>query len=385
MQKPYLHNLTSLRGIAAILVAVLHFHFFLGPLMPYNNALLIDKFYLMVDLFFILSGFIMCYVYEDKFYFDVKKLDYKNFLIARLARIYPLHVLTLLAEILIFLFILTIGKYDFLPLPNQNRYNIYAIFTNLTFLHTVGIHDFVSWNSPSWSLGAEWWAYVLFPFLFVGFKKLKYSKWYFGLVITIAGWWLVEFVLAGMEPFMHFPPNPNKRSLNVIWHYGSIRGIVGFIAGMVVWQLYAQSKFKKALSNGWVLLMFGVLSVMSMQFNWYDTITVLCFSIIILSSAYGSYGINRFFSFKPLKRLGDWSFSIYLWHMVIVNLVLLFYISKLTEPAKVFLLRPFKQEGSHTILVLLVLFLLITSLVGWLSFRYIETPTRRWIKRRFGN
>ncbi|TYA86783.1 acyltransferase family protein [Seonamhaeicola marinus] len=381
--KPYLHNLTALRGIAAILVAVLHFHFFLGPIMPYKNAPVIDKLYLMVDLFFILSGFIMCYVYEGSFKIGVKKQNYKNFLIARLARIYPLHVLTLLAEVFIFLFILSIGKFDFLPLPKQNMFNLNAIPTNLTFLHTVGFHDFASWNSPSWSLGAEWWAYILFPFLFIFFRKLKNTNWIVGLIMAIGGWLCIEFILAGMEPFMHFPPNPEKRTLNVIWHYGTIRGIVGFVAGMVVWQMYNKSKFKEVLANGWVLLIFTLLSILSMQFSWYDTVTVVCFSVIILSIAYGSFRINKFFSFKPLRLLGDWSFSIYLWHMILINLVRLYFFCQLTEPAKKFLLRPWQGEPAYVILLLLLVFLLLTSLVGWLSFKYIETPTRQWIKKKY--
>lgn len=381
--KPYLNNLTALRGVAAILVALLHFHFFLGPVMPYGKANFIDNLYLMVDLFFILSGFIMCYVYEDSFKIGIQKRKYKNFLVARLARIYPLHIFTLLAEVCIFLFLIAVGKLEFLPLPSQNMYNLNAIPTNLVFMHTLGFHDFVSWNSPSWSLGAEWWAYVLFPFLFVAFKKLKYKNWFIGLGIAIIGWLCIEFILASMEPFMHFPPDPNKKSLDVIWHFGTIRGIVGFIAGMAVWQLYTKSKFKPFFGNGWVFFFLTVLAILSMHFKWYNTSTVIIFSIMILSAAYGSKTIDKFFAFRVLKKLGDWSFSIYLWHMVIINIILVSFVYQKTEPVKAFLLRPFQNEKPFTIILFLLIFLIMTSFVGWLSFKYIETPTRKWIRRKF--
>ena len=84
--KPYLYNLSSLRGIAALLVATLHFHFFLGPITPYKEDDFINKLYLMVDLIFILSGFIMCYVYEDTFNKGVEKKNYKTYFKANMFR-----------------------------------------------------------------------------------------------------------------------------------------------------------------------------------------------------------------------------------------------------------------------------------------------------------
>lgn len=383
MQKPYLYNLTSLRGIAAILVTTLHFHFFLGPVLPYDNSAGIDKLYLMVDLFFILSGFIMCYVYEDNFKISINKKKYKNFMVARLARIYPLHIFTLLAEVSIFLFLILVSRLEFLPLPSQNRYNLDAIPTNLVFMHTMGFHDFVSWNSPSWSLGAEWWAYLLFPFLFVAFKRLKYKNWFVGFAFAIVGWICIEFVLAGMEPFMHFPADSNKKSLDVIWHFGTIRGIIGFIAGMAIWQMYTSSKFMSFFGNGWVLIVIVILAGLSMQMKWYDTVTVILFSMVILSSAYGSKNINKFYAVKILRNLGDWSFSIYLWHMVLINLILVYFVMQKETPVKTFLLRPFKEEKPMVIILVLLAFLIVTSIVGWLSFKFIETPSRKWIKRKF--
>ena len=378
MNKEYLHNLTSLRGIAAILVAVLHFHFFLGPVLPYNNAGIIDKFYLMVDLFFILSGFIMCYVYESNFNKGVGKTKYKQFLTARLARIYPLHIITLCAEILIFLVLLSIGKFDILPAHMQHLYRLDAIPVQLTFLQTVGIFNFDTFNAPAWSLSAEWWAYVLFPFLFILFKKINYKNWFIGFFIVLCGWLGIELILSAMEPFMNHSPDPEKQTLDVNWHYGTLRGIVGFTAGMVIWQLFTRNKFKKLIGNGWTLFAFVSLSVISMYIKFYDTFTVILFAFIILSSAYGSKNINKFFSFKILRKLGEWSFSIYIWHMVIIHLVLLYFISNRTEPIKG-LLRPLK--GDYPIHFLLVIFLIVISLIGWVSFKYIETPTRKWVKR----
>lgn len=65
--KDYINNLTALRGIAAIMIVLLHFHLWYGAIVPESVNPFMDKLYLMVDWFFMLSGFVMCYVYQDVF------------------------------------------------------------------------------------------------------------------------------------------------------------------------------------------------------------------------------------------------------------------------------------------------------------------------------
>jgi len=379
--KPYLHNLTALRGIAAILVAILHFHFFVGPIVPYEIHSIIDKFYLMVDLFFILSGFIMCYTYSDKLDISFSKLVYKNFLIARLARIYPLHVLTLLTELLIFAIIFLVGKFSILPNWHQHLYRLDAIPIQLLFLENLGIFDFATWNMNAWSLSAEWWAYILFPFLFLIFKKIGYKNWIFGFLTIIACWLCIEFLLAPQQPFLNNPGNANNITLDVTWHYGTFRGIVGFTGGMIIWQLFKNLKFKKILGNSWALVFITVLCICSMQFKWLDTITAILIALILLSSAYGSKTMDSFYSLKPFQKLGDWSFSIYMWHMVLINIFIMYFVLNRDQPING-ILRPLNGTTFEMILYLTI-FLIITSFIGFLSFTYIENPTRKWIKRKY--
>ena len=81
---PELKPLTSIRGLAAIWVVFFH----------YNRTFELSQMgYLGVDLFFILSGFIISYVYMDKFSSsELVSKNIKRFLALRLARIYPLHI-----------------------------------------------------------------------------------------------------------------------------------------------------------------------------------------------------------------------------------------------------------------------------------------------------
>lgn len=311
----------------------------------------------------------------------LKRRAIKNFLLARFARIYPLHVLALLAEVLLFVAYLYVGKFELLSDWNQHLYRLDAIPVQLLFLETVGIFDFATWNMPAWSLSAEWWAYMLFPFLFMLFKKIGYKKWIFGLLLVVSLWFFIEIVLAPLQPFLTYPPDPNKMDLDVNWHWGTLRGIVGFIAGMVVWQIFKFNTFKFVFSKSWVLAVLVMMSILSMYLGWYDTITVFLFMMIILSSAYGNQFINKLFAFKLLRNLGDWSFSIYIWHMVIINIVSFYFM--LDRDKKVNgILRPINGGIWETRMVFMV-FVLSIVFVGYLSYKYIENPSRKWLRLKF--
>lgn len=67
MTRPYVTTLTLLRGIAALMMVVFHFNLFVLPITDPAITQLHQHWYLLVDFFFILSGFIMTYVYDSWF------------------------------------------------------------------------------------------------------------------------------------------------------------------------------------------------------------------------------------------------------------------------------------------------------------------------------
>jgi len=188
-------------------------------------------------------------------------------------------------------------------------------------------------------------------------------------------------LLAPLEPFLNSNPNPKHKTLDVNWHYGTIRGIVGFTAGMIIWQLFKNSKGKKWIGNGWFLTSILILCILSMQLKWYDTVTVFLFTLIILSLAYGSKNANRFLNLKLFQNIGKWSFSIYIWHMIFMDIILLYFRFQSTKKLGG-LIRPIK--GSYlekwSYFMLLIIFI---CFMANLSYRFIETPARNWIKKKF--
>ncbi len=112
----YLPNLTPLRGIAALLTVIFHVDLYIGMggggLLRTNDSLFITKLYLMVDFFFVLSGFVMCHVYGKWFSHSVDSFSFKKFTIARFARVYPLHFFTLLYLVALRLWFVIAGGTD---------------------------------------------------------------------------------------------------------------------------------------------------------------------------------------------------------------------------------------------------------------------------------
>src|SRR5664279_608907 len=168
----YLSNLTPMRGIAALLTVIFHIDLFTGGSLVHASASsILNRMYLMVDFFFILSGFIMCYVYGNRFTDNVKKTEFKKFTIARFARVYPLHLAMLLFTIFVLFLFAKLGVPGNPILQVDN--NVYSVLTNLLLLHSMNFHNWFTWVHASWSISTEWWAYMIFPFLVAPFFALK--------------------------------------------------------------------------------------------------------------------------------------------------------------------------------------------------------------------
>jgi len=134
----YISNLTPLRGFAALIVVIFHFEALIGKFVNENNSMFINKGYMMVDLFFVMSGFIIFHVYRSNFRNSITGQSFRKFLIARFARIYPLHFIMLLICVLL---IFVLGANPIL--------NPAAIPTHIFLLQSFGIHKIFTLNVPS--------------------------------------------------------------------------------------------------------------------------------------------------------------------------------------------------------------------------------------------
>lgn len=149
-----IRSLTGLRIVAAAWVLAFHFRNHLG--LDLGRFGLVAKGYLGVDLFFILSGFILSHVYMKAW--SDERFSYGGFLWARLARIYPVHLVTLAATVALWLLAGHFGA-TFDPVAFDPK----VLPQHLLLIHAWGTTPSAQWNFPSWSISAEWFAYLAFP------------------------------------------------------------------------------------------------------------------------------------------------------------------------------------------------------------------------------
>jgi len=357
-------NLTPLRGIAAIMVAVFHFNAITAHFANQEQSMFLGKCYLMVDLFFILSGFIMLHVYGHEFSNIIRKKDFLKFAGARFARIFPLHFFTL-----IILVALVYGTNT----PPGSVYDPNAILTNIFLLHSYGIHDVNTWNVPSWSISAEWCAYMIFPLLVFFLFRFKNSGLIVLAVLSIFLYLAILYLLPRTDP---------SHNLDVSYDYGYLRGTAGFIAGMIIYRAFQKIEIASFFNNDLV----AVLTIMTVVFLLHsgvnDLLIILSFALLVLSVASNKKGIHKILQQKPLQFLGDISYSIYLTHL----LVLLFLAGTIIQKLG------YDYNGPGTLdvpfftgLWLCAIFLVVLIIISSISYYVIEKPCRSWLNKKFRN
>ena len=157
-------NLTGIRGVAALWVFSLHYQEYFIGLLPETKKFhfLMSQGRYGVDLFFTLSGFILGHVYFQKFRNSrdyVKKNLLKEFFFKRFARLYPVYLITVLIATSFYL-IAVIKNHNF---NHESESNLSIVNFVLNF---VGVQEWFSrpsLNGPSWSVSAEFAAYLVFP------------------------------------------------------------------------------------------------------------------------------------------------------------------------------------------------------------------------------
>ena len=196
-----LRMLTALRAAAALLVALYHFadRTEEGSIL---HATLFTRGQLGVDIFFVLSGFILAHVYLERC--AAGRFSLRDFLVNRFARLYPMHALTLVATALLG----WLAWHHGLPIeaygphlgidPATGRFSPWSLLSNLALVHAWAPLKSPAFNVVSWSISAETFAYLLFPAIAAmslafgrraGLRLLAAALFY-GLCESIARSWL---------------------------------------------------------------------------------------------------------------------------------------------------------------------------------------------------
>lgn len=213
-----LRELTSVRFFAAFYVVLYHVFQKIPALMALDSGLFASG-YLGVDLFFMLSGMILMHVHE------IRPTTYGNFMRNRLARIYPLHVIM----ILIYMAAYLAGRSFGLTADAEGeRYSLLP--QHLLLIHAWGTTpDQFAWNGASWSISAEFFAYLLFP-VFLLFHRRLTPLW---------GMMLCAVLFIALDAYAM---TAGKHLTDRTYDFGILRILPEFLFGMFLYRAACKAK-----------------------------------------------------------------------------------------------------------------------------------------------
>ena len=347
--KAMLNNLTGLRFYTALWVFLYHFFPVYTDLPKVD---LLEVGYLGVDVFFVLSGFILTYVYYGKFFVNkISIKDYYNFIIKRFAKIYPLHfILTL-----IFIPLLFVGKYVF----HQDALKVYpnTLINNFLLIHAWGTTSHYSWNFPSWSISAEWFAY-LFLFAPAAFIYRKSRLVFFIVCVVILG--------AFMWKWIKIPEfTMDRYTMN-----GLPRIIPEFLLGVLAGLLKLKVILNKKMASFIFMLALLFLSLFFYQRFYFQQLCIFGFAAIIFALSYDTY-FNKLFGSRQLIYLGNISYAFYLTQflsLIIYEQVYRLLFSKLTT--------------EYIVILQFLIAFSINFIMASSAYRYIEEPVRLYLVKK---
>ncbi len=298
-----LKPLTTLRFVAAAWVVLyLYWPDLTGAAMPG----LVAKGYLGVELFFVLSGFILSHVYLGQF--GDGRFRYGSFLWARLARVYPLHIATLGGLVAMVAAAAVVGLHT-----NENVAVWSSLPGEVVLGQAWGLTPLGGWNHPSWSISAEWTAYLAFPlFAWAAWRLRNRPR------LAVAG---ALGLLAAMNlAFARLAGFPLTEA-TIAW--GAVRIVPCFAYGCSIYLLWRASQVIPSGAAAAGGAAFAVAIAIAASLGAPDPLTVALFGALIFFLAALSSSGSRLLSSNAEVYLGEVSFAVYMvcipWKLVFTN------------------------------------------------------------------
>lgn len=332
-----IRKLNTLRGMAALIVFVTHFsditHWFGGALGGGAGAY-------GVMLFFLLSGFLMSYLYSDK---DYNKSNIKDYLLARIGRVVPLYLLVV------------VGSFVLSTSGANGLYNIPDVGS------LIGHLLFLSGESVLWTIPAEIQFYFIF-IIFWGFEKNRAGYIYVAMIATM--------IILYLTNFPRIFGDINGVPYNV---FSVLRTLPYFFIGVIMGMHYKSAQIPRYLRKDGFLLVLCLIPLLYPEFSpvntsdktrmWLSYEVLLVMSTVFFCIVYLVPDNNICMANKLGDFIGKISYSLYLLHMPIIEIV---------------------NQFELAIGIKLILSLSLSIVVAYISFTCIEKPAARMI-RGFGS
>ncbi|QCX52576.1 acyltransferase [Elizabethkingia sp. JS20170427COW] len=313
--KPHYQVLDGLRGVAALMVIWFHiFEAFASS--PFDQVF--NHGYLAVDFFFVLSGFVISYAYDDRW----NKMSTKNFFIRRLIRLHPMVILGAILGAISFMIQ---GSIQWDGTPVSTSWVLIALLVSMFLIPSFpgsntevrGNGEIFPLNGPSWSLFFEYIGNILYA-LFI--RKLSTKA--LSILVAVTGAGLAYFAIANLSGY---------GNLGVGWSFlghnflgGSLRLMFSFSAGMLISRIYKPFTVKGIfwIASACIIILLSMPYIGNENTTWlnglYDaTVAILVFPTLVYlatSDRSNSASDTPSFSSKIYKFLGDISYPLYIIH-----------------------------------------------------------------------
>lgn len=360
--KKHYEILDGLRGVAAVLVVMFHL---LETFTHGDNAKqIINHGYMAVDFFFVLSGFVIGYAYDDRW----SKMSLGNFFKRRLIRLHPMIIMGMIVGAVTFYF-----QGGAFPMINEVPVwkMLLVMLIGFTLLPVPPSLDIRGWtemhplNGPAWSLFFEYIANILYA-LFIR----KFSNKVLAVLVFIAGAALIHLAVTSQNGDIIGGWSIEPTQLRI----GFTRLLYPFFAGLLLSRISKPGHIKYAFL--WTsLLLIVVLSIPKIggsEHVWlnglYDALVIIfVFPLIVFVGASGE--VNGRYSSKINKFLGDISYPLYITHYPFIYMFMS-WVEK-------------NHISSIESLPVALLVLVVTITLAYVSVKLYDIPVRRWLSKRF--
>ncbi|NCD72341.1 acyltransferase family protein [Mucilaginibacter agri] len=360
--KPHYPILDGLRGVAAIIVVTFHLA---EPLSTSHLDNLVNHGYLAVDFFFLLSGFVIGYAYDDRW----PKMTVGSFFKRRIERLQPMVVLGMTLGAIGFYFtdstlwplihtvplwkmlvVMLIG-YTILPVPLS--------------LDIRGWEEMHPLNSVGWSLFFEYIANILYAIWI-----RKFSKTALGILVGIAAIALAHLAITNGDVGGGWTLNVEQVRI------GLTRTMYPFFAGLLLSRIVKPTQIKNAflLCSLLVALVLYMPRISGAEHIWlngiYESVCIIIvFPLIVYLGASGVMQTTR--ENRICKFLGDISYPLYMVHYPLVY----FYVAWISN-----------HKGTTIVQAWPYALLILTSAVvlAYATLKWYDEPVRKWLRKKLG-
>ena len=297
-----------------------------------------------VSFFFILSGFLMSQGYMTKVTTDRNRFNLPRFIVKRLSKLYPLHIICLIGSIILKV---SINWYD---------------ISNLLLLQSwIPFKEwYFSGNAVGWCLSDFLFFYGMFPFLcnFLKSRRRLFLNIYFGTLLLYI--------------FIIIPLVPTEIQYGIVY-INPLTRLLDFIFGILLWEFFKSLDtdwlhIKRIIRIGDVILIFIITTMVSCACPSPYNYSVLWWPAHAILILYAAYSTDQWLVFKPLVKFGDVSFSFFLIHVLNIKYMDILFKKLNLEPAPS---------------VRLFAILSMTIILSFLVHYFFVVPVEKFIRNKF--